>query len=133
MLLYLSGPMTGRPDFNHEEFTAYATDLRNAGHVVISPHENFGGETGLGRTEYLRHDLLTILGTRPDGIAVMPDWWDSDGAVLEVRVAKAVGIPIYCAHCLVNPATDDAVAEAWSCTNADMSYWQDDIARREAA
>ena len=39
MRIYVSGPMTGRPDNNYPAFDAAAKRLRDAGHFVINPAE----------------------------------------------------------------------------------------------
>ena len=39
MRIYISGPMTGKPDFNHPAFNAAAIRLREEGHFVINPAE----------------------------------------------------------------------------------------------
>lgn len=51
MIVYLSGPMTGLPDFNFPAFLNAAEKLRAAGHEVLSPAEH-GLETGMVMVGY---------------------------------------------------------------------------------
>ena len=39
MRIYISGPMTGKHDFNYPAFNAAAKRLRSEGHFVINPAE----------------------------------------------------------------------------------------------
>lgn len=39
MRIYVSGPMTGKPEFNYPAFNAAAKRLRDEGHFVINPAE----------------------------------------------------------------------------------------------
>ena len=42
---------------------------------------------------FLRGDLIII--SRSDGVFMLPNWIDSDGAKLERRFAQMIGVPIY--------------------------------------
>lgn len=90
--LYLSGPMTGYPDSNYPAFAQAAAEWRRLGWSVISPAENFGGDTTLPRHIYMRRDIEQVLSVH--AVAVLPGWRDSKGAQLEVRIAKELGLPI---------------------------------------
>lgn len=81
--VYLSGPMTGIPEA--------AERLRGFGFEVVSPHE-IAGVAGASAdwAESMRADLIEMLG-RCSGIVVLPGWFSSRGALLEVEVARAVG------------------------------------------
>lgn len=94
MKIYLSGPMTGFPEYNYPAFHAAAARWREAGHSVINPAEAFNGDTTLPRWVYISHDLEQII-HNADAVAVLPGWKNSKGARLEVVVAQAVGLPIY--------------------------------------
>lgn len=92
MRLYLSGPMTGLPDWNFPKFHEYALILRQRGHTVVNPAENFDGCTDLPRWMYLRLAYEQVPSC--EAIAVMPGWGASMGAWGEIRIARDVGIPI---------------------------------------
>ena len=91
MKIYLSGPMTGIPDWNYPAFHAAANQLRHAGHVVFSPAENFEGDTKRDRAEYMRKDIEAVLWA--EAVAVLPGWYASKGAALEVAIARELGLP----------------------------------------
>ncbi len=91
--IYLSGPMTGIPEFNFPAFTAACEALRAAGHEVVSPHELIDN-TDQAWSYYIRHDLIAML-THCNSIALLPGWYDSRGAKLEFQVAVALGFEVY--------------------------------------
>lgn len=92
MRLYLSGKMTGLPDFNFPKFHEYALILRRRGHQVTNPAENFDGRMDLPRWMYLRLAYEQV--PMCDAVAVMPGWGGSMGAWGEIRIARDVNIPI---------------------------------------
>lgn len=92
MIIYLSGPMSGYPDFNYPAFNAAAAQLRVLGHEVINPTEISSPEDGYKGC--MRKDLRELLRDGVDTIAVLPGWQDSKGARDEVYVAQIVGIDL---------------------------------------
>lgn len=92
MKLYLSGPMTGIPEFNYPEFRKYAKNLRDLGFDVFDPSECFDGLTNLPKSVYMRKDIEAVL--QADKVLVLQDWEKSSGARLEVEVANECGIPV---------------------------------------
>lgn len=90
MSLYLSGPMTGVPKNNFPAFQAAAMKLRAQGWLVMSPAES--GLMGT-REDYMRHDIALIL--QCDAIVVLPGWENSEGCLVELAVAAAIGVPAY--------------------------------------
>lgn len=96
-LWYLSGPMTGLPDFNFPAFERAALELRRRGVSVLSAHEIDHGETleerGSQNFEtYLKTDLRKML--ECDGVILLPGWKTSRGARLEHSVAKTLWMEI---------------------------------------
>jgi hypothetical protein len=89
--IYLSGPMTGYPEWNHPAFHAATDRLRSLGFTVFNPAEVFDGDCTRDRSEYMRADIEALL--RSDMIVTLPAWECSQGAKLEVRVAEEIGIP----------------------------------------
>lgn len=65
------------------------------GGVAICPHKNtsgFGGVNGLGDEVWLEGDkaLLRV----SDALVTVPGWGRSEGAVDELKLAQALGLPI---------------------------------------
>ena len=90
MRLYLSGPMTGLPDFNREEFRHAKATLQELGFAVTSPADtrlHDGADWG----DYMRVGMRSL--TRVDGVALLPGWKNSFGASAEVEVAELLDIP----------------------------------------
>jgi hypothetical protein len=90
--IYLSGPMSGLPDYNYPLFNNAANWLRLEGYTVFNPAEAFNGDQTRSWSDYMRHDIRQILGA--DEVRVLPDWHLSTGATLEVALAHSIGIPV---------------------------------------
>ena len=97
---YLSGPMTGKPNYNYEAFHEAAELVRQQGYEVINPAEAFHGDQSLPYATYMRHDIESLL--KVDFVVVLPGWEHSRGALFEVLIAAALGLP-------VNPIDDLAL------------------------
>jgi len=104
-VIYLSGPMSGVPEYNFPAFHAATKLLRKRGCSVISPAELdevgelSGIELGSQSWEwYLSRDLREML--RCDTVAVLPGWRKSRGARLEVYVARRLGMKVVSAGTL---------------------------------
>jgi len=91
-MIYLSGPMTGLPEYNYPAFREAAKMLRCFGQIVFDPSEAFEGRTDLPKEIYMRKDIEELL--KADVVALLQGWELSTGAQLEVEVAKQCGIPI---------------------------------------
>lgn len=92
--LYLSGPMSGYPDYNRPAFAAARKALRDRGHRVTCPAESgLTPSPEVTWADYLRHDLRLLLDV--EAVAVLPGWELSRGARLEVDVAHRLGLPTY--------------------------------------
>lgn len=94
---YLSGPMTGLPEYNFPAFIKAADELRAAGIMVVGAHEvDHGVHTGAGTqpyVDYIRGDLKEELAC--DGIIMLPGWTKSKGASLELEIAQCLEYPVY--------------------------------------
>lgn len=92
MIVYISGPMTGLPEYNYPAFNAAADLLRNGGFTVCNPAEFFGGLGDRTREEYMRESVRCLVAC--DAVVTLPNWEQSDGAVLEIEIAKQIGLPV---------------------------------------
>lgn len=103
MIVYLAGPMRGRPQHNFPGFRAAARYLRRRGYIVVSPAEHdleqgFDPKRSLEEQNFdlraaLAWDLQQVLAA--DAVVVLPGWQHSNGALAEVATARAAGIPSY--------------------------------------
>ena len=105
MKLYLSGPMTGRPAHNFPAFNAAEKELRSAGYEVANPADK-GLLDGWEWADYLRHDIVQLLNC--DGVATLPGWRSSKGALLEVHIARQLLMPVVSVERWVLQAEFDA-------------------------
>jgi len=101
--LYLSGPMSGLPDYNKPEFNRVAAKLRAIGHEVANPAE-WDGEATEGWTwnDYIARDLTVLLQGEFEGLVMLAGWESSRGAGLEAHLGN---------HCLGLPAFDEDMNE----------------------
>lgn len=86
--VYISGPMTGKPELNKWAFLGAERFLQTQG--FLNPH-NFP-QTG-SYEEALQLDL-EMIAMATDAVAVLPGWQDSPGARLEVRTALELGLKV---------------------------------------
>lgn len=84
-ILYLSGPMSGLPAFNHPAFKAAAAKLRAAGYQVVCPTEN-GLPPDAPWDQHMRADIAAMV-AQCNAIALLPGWRESKGACLELDIA----------------------------------------------
>lgn len=103
MKAYISGPMSGLPEYNKAAFEKAISELRTMQFDVISPIE-LDKENGFAFDgpltpekywEFLSRDLQTI-GTSGVQLMFMLDgWWKSKGARIEVLQALLLGISVF--------------------------------------
>lgn len=99
-VLYLSGPMSGYPDFNAAAFFRATDMLREKGYTVINPHELPEPDvTNMSEleawAEYLARDVMLFAKiTSPVVLVLLPGWELSRGSLLERAVAKHRGFRI---------------------------------------
>ena len=93
--IYISGPMSGLPEYNRPAFYRAAAELRFQGHEVVNPAEMTMPDCTpwpLLMRACLR-DLVDC-----DAIHMLPGWYRSRGAQLEHAIAIALGMTITGAH-----------------------------------
>ncbi|ENT4611606.1 DUF4406 domain-containing protein [Salmonella enterica] len=88
-VIYIAGPMTGKPDFNRTAFTMTATRLRMLGHTVLNPAIL---PDGLTYRDYM------LIGSAmlhcADTIYLLDGWEDSPGAKEEYATARKLNLEI---------------------------------------
>ena len=90
MKYYISGPMSGIPDFNFPFFNSTAAKLRALGLTVINPAEI--DQPTLEWDDCIRRALKAMLDC--DAIVLLPGWQHSKGAHLELLVAHRINMQI---------------------------------------
>lgn len=118
MRIYLSGPMTGHPDWNYPAFHAAAERLRKLGHTVYNPADSAKSTEHTSRAEFLRDDLKLLAGSDwppAEGICLLPGWERSAGSRMELHVALELGLVVFIetlpGHQILRLNPDDARAE----------------------
>ena len=91
MYVYLSGPMTGLPDLNFPAFAQGEEILSQDGQTVLNPTK-LGEPQGWEWADFMRRDIVAML--QCNGIALLPGWEKSRGALLEYQVALSLGYRI---------------------------------------
>lgn len=108
MKIYLSGPMRRVKNFNWPAFDHAARYLQSMGHTVFNPAEqdrlkgfDFSSLTGNENLEEYGFSIREVLAEdmrwialEADVVAVLPGWPLSSGALAEVALARAIGIPV---------------------------------------
>ena len=104
MKVYISGPMTGIPDNNRDEFSRMASLLQAKGHEPVNPHDIIPTrriKMTAGYIEehikdpkyldYLKADIAELMTC--DAYVLLDGWGDSRGARIEKCLADDLSIP----------------------------------------
>ena len=91
--IYIAGPMSGLPEFNHPAFHAAAAQLRGAGYIVTNPAENGLPVDDTPWVDHMRRDI-TLMMARSNAVATLPGIGQSRGAMVEIRLAKGLGFHV---------------------------------------
>lgn len=84
--------MTGYPNYNFEAFNSAEKYLRSLGYEDIENPARKGVIDGWTWSDYLKYDIILVCNA--DLVVTLTNWQESKGAVLEVYVAQALGIPV---------------------------------------
>lgn len=89
--IYISGPMSGLPNNNHEAFNEAAAKLRALGYTVVNPVEVCADmPADAAWADHMRRDVAALMGC--SHIVMLPGWEISRGAGIEYDTAMGVGI-----------------------------------------
>jgi hypothetical protein len=98
--IYLSGPMTGLPDYNDPAFNAEAARIRALGYTVENPAENplsADAPWHMCMRDAIR-PMLTC-----DAVAFLPGWQISRGANVEIELAGHLRMTVIESSGIVSP------------------------------
>lgn len=91
--VYLSGPMTGLPDYNRAAFNLRAEAFRAAGYSVKNPADiSVAHGTDKSYEFYFKRALRMMLDA--DVVYVFGDTTQSRGVEMELQVAKMAGMQV---------------------------------------
>lgn len=105
---YVVGPMTGSPRFNFEAFEDACDRLRADGYYVTSPHEMDladGFDPSHPNAARARRDAIDAgleALKSADLVVLLPGWESAPGAMIEVLVAGAHGVPCVPVDAVIN-------------------------------
>jgi len=91
--IYISGPMTGKEDFNREAFKNAVVALVSQGWAVVNPHEVPTGKEEPSYNDYMRADLKAMLDC--EALYMLDGWEDSKGANIERNLAIQLDFEIH--------------------------------------
>lgn len=90
MRLYISGPVTGRDNLNIENFENAADKLIKAGYSVVIPH--WFTAPSMSWEIAMKRCIETMM--HCDGVALLPDWTISKGAIIECQLANSIKMQV---------------------------------------
>lgn len=90
MRLYVCGPVTGMPDLNRGAFDDARTRLEAAGYGAVAPHAFVPSDAS--HEDAMRLCIARLCCSDIGGVALLAGWRGSEGARMEVEVARAIGI-----------------------------------------
>lgn len=94
--IYISGPISGRPDNNRRAFADAQIILQSHGFKVINPLDIDLPEKANGKpydwSDHMRLDIKALMDCNL--VAVLPDWYLSKGSCLEIELALRLGIEV---------------------------------------
>ena len=88
--LYICGPTEDHPARNKPAFNLAATLLRGAGFTVLNPAENLTPADPTWEN-WMRLAIGQLV--QADGVALLPGWTGSRGALVEEKLARTLGMP----------------------------------------
>lgn len=93
--IYLSGPMTGLPEFNYPAFAKAAQELRDEGYQVYNPQEYpWDGPLDQFPIRAAFAEYCEFICEKADAIFMLPGWQNSKGAIVEKLLAERVGVEV---------------------------------------
>jgi len=90
--IYISGPITGRKDFNREAFDKAGIIIQGLGFDPVSPFDVSPYHPGKKWIDYMLEDIPAML--KCEAVAALPGWIWSRGARIEIAIAWMLKIKI---------------------------------------
>lgn len=89
--VYISGPMTGLPEFNRPEFMEAEQLIKELGCKPVNP-ARIRQRHGWAWADYMRSALNMML--KCDEVVLLPGWRESKGVQVEIDLAQRLGMPV---------------------------------------
>lgn len=115
-VIYISGPMTGLPDYNYPEFFRVAELLESKGYKVINPAK-IGVREGWNWKDYMVVNMIDLLTNDVTTIVTLNGWENSKGAKLEVHIGNELQMRVV--------SLEDFLSEVVVFKDADNIYLKD--------
>jgi hypothetical protein len=90
--IYVSGPMTGLPHLNVPAFMSAGLQLAGMGLMPINPATLDHSGHDQTWASFMRVDIKALMGC--DGVALLPGWQLSKGAIVERDLAVTLGMDV---------------------------------------
>lgn len=87
-IVYISGPMTGLPEFNYPEFERVSEALKELGYEVVSPAQPELLGDGIGWDFCMRSSIVLLM--KCNAIYMLDGYENSRGAMLEYAISGAL-------------------------------------------
>ena len=91
MRTYISGAMTGVPEWNYPAFNAMAEKLRAEGHVPVNPADY--DDTTQPYRVYMLRAMKALMAC--EAIMMLKGWEKSNGARMEWQIAVNLGLTLW--------------------------------------
>jgi hypothetical protein len=99
MKIYISGPITGRPNGNKDAFDRAEETMHSRGHTTFNPQSipaptkevKLQGSRAVW--QYYMRECVRYLPTC-EMIYMLPGWFESEGATEELRLARLLGLRV---------------------------------------
>ena len=95
-IIYISGSYRGNTEVNILKARKQAIELWELGFTILTPHLNtqhFELDCHIPENEYIKGDIEIL--KRCNGLFMLDNWQDSEGARKEYQVAQQEGLPIF--------------------------------------
>lgn len=92
-VVYISGPMAGYKNWNHEAFNSMESLLSNFDVIVLNPATT---PLGMKRNQYMVIDAALVQVS--DVVVMLEGWEDSKGALMEKAIAESMGKVVVFQH-----------------------------------
>ena len=91
--IYISGKITGlKPVVAKQNFKTIENQIKKEGNIAVNPFNVLPFEEHYTWRDYMKADIKALV--ECDAIYMLPDYKDSKGALLELEIAKGLGMRI---------------------------------------